>query len=116
MKKRCESCGRFMRLTDEVDLEDENFDEELANQCGLSWDDEGFSPFEEPYCRFNYVQCQWECTNCNTYVAHAEGEKFYYNPDENNYTGARPLTLREQAEQARQAQEDAGQLRLFEVR
>lgn len=116
MRKRCEFCGRFMKLTDEVDMDSENFDEELANACGLSRDDEDFDPFNEPYCRFNYVQYEWECSNCNVHVTHEEGEKFYYNPDENNYTGPKPLTLREQAEQARLAQEAAGQMRLFEVR
>lgn len=109
----CENCGRFMRLTDYLPRDDEEFDEELAFACGFTQEEfDTLSPFEEPLCRFNYVQNLWECSECDLYVVNTEGEKHYYNPETNFYDAPKPVTLKEKAEQERIAQEAAGQLRM----
>jgi hypothetical protein len=111
-KHRCEICGRYMRLTD-LEPQDDAFDEELAIECGFNPDID--TEFDDRWARFHYVQDQWECENCGVMEWYTEGKKYYFDPDAINWLGAKPITLKEQAEINRQAQEAAGQLRLFEV-
>lgn len=115
MKQRCPECGKFMKLTDYIPREDEDFDDDLALACGYIQEQvDTANWFEEPLCRFIYVQNLWECVDpdCDTWVSHTEGPKYYYNPETNNYDAPKPLTLKEQAEIERLKQEEAGQLRL----
>ncbi len=113
MRKNCEYCGQFMRLTDRMPQDDE-FDEELAVQCGLSDEqiEEGMWNSESPHSRFNYVQDQWECTNCGTLTTHETGPRYYWNPDSGNYDGEKPLTPAERIQAENVQQEAVGQLRL----
>lgn len=111
-KKRCDDCGRFMKLTDRLPMEDE-FDYELARECGYTDEQiDELSRFDPPLCQFVYVQDLWECDNCHSSQWHTEGPKYYYDHEANNYLAAKPITPKEQAELDRQAQEAAGQLRL----
>lgn len=114
-KKKCEMCGRFMALTDLMPDESE-FDDELAYECGLLPEDEHKALFDSKgyWSLFHYIQDQWECDNCNATVWHTEGQKHYWNPATGNYDGAKPLTPTEITALERQAQEAAGQARMFE--
>jgi hypothetical protein len=114
--KRCEDCGRFMRLTDLMP-QDDQVDVELALQCGFTQQEiDTLHPYDSPLSRFVYVQDQWECDNCQTTQWHTEGKKHYWNDTAGDYSGERPLTLEEQRqrriEQARKQALDAGQLDL----
>lgn len=113
MKKKCPDCGKFMALTNRLPYEDE-FDEELALECGITEEQiNTIFPGDAPLNRFTYVQDMWECSGCDTLFWHTEGEKYYYNPETNNYDAPKPITLKEQAEIERLKQEAAGQLRLL---
>lgn len=89
MSKRCEFCGRFMRLTDELPMDDD-FDCELAAQHGFRVGID--SPFDDKWERFHYVQDQWECAACGTQQSHIEGKRYYYRTDVNNYVEGKPHT------------------------
>lgn len=110
--KHCPDCGRFMALTDLLPENDE-FDEELAIDCGFDPDHDDI--FDERWQRFNYVQDQWECTNCNTLEWYTEGRRYYFDPAKGDYSARapkRPLTETELAALENARQEKAGQLRL----
>ena len=112
---KCETCGRFMALTNLM-TEDDELDDELALQCGYdrAYIDEHW--FDDDLRRFVYIQDQWECSYCYTTQWHTEGKKYYWNEDSGHYDAERPLTLDEQKqqriEQARVQAEAAGQLEL----
>lgn len=110
MGKKCEDCGRFMRLTDRMPQDDE-FDSELAIECG--YDENGDSPYDMKWRGFAYVQAQWECTTCDTIEWHTEGKKYYFNPESGNYDGEKPLTPKDKLRIERETQEAAGQQRLL---
>lgn len=114
MSKKCEDCGKFMKLTNLMPDEDE-FDFDLAYECGLTEEEEGDAMLDLKggWSRFRYIQDQWECESCQVTEWHTEGQRYYYDYERNNYfADAKPLTPCEIAEQARQAQEDAGQMAL----
>src|SRR5262245_22382743 len=108
MKKNCPDCGCFMKLTD-MFIDDE-LDEELFIACGHDLED--YDPDNESHQRFNYVYDVWECNQCGCWLDHADGKKYYYNPEKNDYSGEKPLTPMEQIQADNAAQEAAGQLRL----
>lgn len=115
MSKKCENCGRFMKLTDLMP-DTEKFDEETAHACGY---DERYSDdmFDEKWERFHYIQDTWECDHCQCYEWHTEGPRYYWNPDSCNYDGKRPETDKEReqrlAREKRERLEAAGQMRMF---
>lgn len=114
MSKRCPDCGRFMALTDLLPSEDE-FDEELAIECGLTDEQLDGDPFEPPLCNFRYVQDLWECSTCGSIIWHTEGQRYYYDYENNwYYAESKPLTPKEKIAIENQQQEQAGQLRLIE--
>jgi hypothetical protein len=102
-----------MKLSDELPLDD-SFDQTLAIECGITDDQLLFGRlYEAPLDRFMYVQDMWECSGCGLVENFDDGPKYYYNPETNNYNAPKPLTLKEQAEAERLAQEAAGQMRLM---
>lgn len=112
MRKKCEDCGKFMAKTDYLPYDDE-FDTELAYECGLTEEGEYDALFDDSgeWSRFRYVQDVWECRGCGAWEEDHDGPRYYYDHIRNNYfLDAKPLTPKEIAEQARQAQEDAGQM------
>lgn len=116
MNKRCEDCGRFMKLGDRMPYDDDDdFDEELARECGLTEDqlDEAHGDSEGKWSRFRYVLEQWECDNCDTLEPHLEGPRYYWNPKSGWYDGQKPTTPKERAAQKREHQKAAGQLDMF---
>ena len=113
MSKKCPECGKFMALTDLLPDEDE-FDDELAAECGLTDEQRDGDPFEPPLCTFRYVQNLWECNTCDLVIWHTEGPRYYYDYNQNwYYADSKPLTPKEIAARERQAQENAGQMKLF---
>jgi len=102
-----------MRLTDRLPMDDE-FDRELAIECGFTDEQLDGDRFELPLSQFVYVQDQWECESCQVTEWHTEGPRYYYNAETNQYDAPKPLTLKERAALERQAQEAAGQLKLFD--
>ena len=113
--KRCEYCGRFMRLTDLMP-QDDAVDEELALLHGITQEElDTLDPYESKLQKYVYVQDQWECDNCQYTIWHTEGEKYYYNPRTNDYSAKAPkapLTEAQRAAQHNRQQERKGQLRL----
>lgn len=101
--------------------EDDEFDEALARQCGLTgewseiWD-------QHPEFAYNYAEMHCENDYCGAVVAY--GERGYYNkrtnfydhkkPSPEDYPGT-PEYARAKAEAERLAQEAAGQQRLFDT-
>lgn len=115
-KKRCELCGRFMRLTDLMP-EDDDVDEELALAHGFTRHElDTLSPYDSPLSKYVYVQDQWECDNCDVTEWHTEGEKYYWNENSGNYDANAPASPEEKqridAQKERQQAKDAGQLDL----
>jgi len=109
-KKKCQLCGRFMRLTD-VMPDSVDFDYELAIECGLTPDQETDArwDYDGKWSHFHYIQDLWECENCQIDEWHTEGKRYYWNYAEGNYSEAyKPLTPKEQAELERQAQAARG--------
>ena len=112
MSKKCPICGKFMHLSDVLPFDDD-FDEELAYACGYSEDDLDNLPYEDLW-QFHYVYDQWVCDGCFMSLDHTEGKKYYFDPARNGYyVDAKPLTPSEKIARENQAQEEAGQLRLF---
>jgi hypothetical protein len=110
-QKRCDQCGCFVHLTDLMP-QDDQFDEELAIECGFNPDSD--DEYSEKWEQFHYVQDQWECNNCGCTAWYTEGERYYFDPEECNYSAeAKPLTPKAQAAQERKRQEEAGQQRMF---
>jgi len=112
MGKKCEYCGRFMKLSDLLPDDDE-FDIELAIKCGLLPEDEqeAYGDFDGEWSRFRFVYDQWHCDNCDVMEDHTQGKRYYWNADSGNYDANAPLTPAEIDALERQA---AGQLPLFD--
>ena len=111
--RRCASCGRFLAKTDYLP-DDDQFDEELALECGYSQEqiDNHAFDLDSPLIWFRYITTVWECGSCHVWYQF-DTKRYYWNPEVGTYTSERPMTLREQAERDRQQQEAAGQLRLL---
>ena len=111
--RRCASCGRFLAKTDYLP-DDDQFDEELALECGYSQEqiDNHAFDLDSPLIWFRYITTVWECGSCHVWYRF-DTKRYYWNPEVGTYTSERPMTLREQAERDRQQQEAAGQLRLL---
>jgi hypothetical protein len=94
---------------------DDEFDEELAFECGLTEDGllDVYGDIDGEWSRFHYVYDQWECRSCDVYYDHVDGPRHYWNPETRAYDGAKPQTPKERAIQEREQQEAAGQLRLI---
>lgn len=102
-----------MALTDLLPDIDE-FDEELAAQCGLTNDELKGDSFEPPLCNFNYIQDVWKCSSCGHEEWHEEGPRYYYNYEANWYSiDFKPLTPAEQVAKENRELEAAGQLKLW---
>lgn len=113
MINKCPTCGKFMHLSDVMPIDDE-FDDELAFECGYTEDDIDNLPYEDLW-KFHYIQDQWECGGCFYSEWHTEGLKYYFDPERNNYyLDAKPLTPNEKLILENKMQEENGQLRLFE--
>ena len=111
--RRCASCGRFLAKTDYLP-DDDQFDEELALECGYSQEqiDNHAFDLDSPLIWFRYITTVWECGSCHVWYQF-DTKRYYWNPEVGTYTSERPMTLREQAERDRQQQQAAGQLRLL---
>lgn len=105
-----------MAKTDLLGEDYAEWDEELANACGFSEDDEGFDPFEMPWNQFNYTLDVYECQgyDCHGESVDENGPRYYYKEEVNTYTEEKPKTLREQKLDEIKAQVDAGQLSLWD--
>lgn len=115
-KKRCEDCGRFMRLTDLMP-DDDDIDTDLALAHGFTQQEiDTLDPYDSPLGKYVYIQDQWECDNCNTTQWHTEGNKYYWNEVSGNYDAEAPLSpvekTRIEAASERQQALDAGQTEL----
>ncbi len=117
-KKRCESCGKFMRLTDLTPYED-MLDEDLLRSYGMVLSDADLDEFYDlnnvTGTRFRYVHDQVECSGCGDQYNHDEGKKYYWNPVSGNYDAdapEKPLTESDLIRIDNAHQEAAGQLAL----
>lgn len=103
---KCPNCGSTMIDTDLMPDTDE-FDEELAIECGFEFDRNGVRPFGSPY---DYIYGEMYCEDCQYVAGH--GQRWYWNEDDGNYTNDKPLTPTEQLKAELERQERAGQQRL----
>lgn len=120
--KRCPVCGgRDIEVN--RSLEDDEYDEDLARKCGFDISEGNWWVMYEDHSEFAYQFAMMVCENdeCSTVIAY--GERGYLDQKSLSYTAKAPSPLdypgseastKERAEAERQAQEAAGQQKLFE--
>jgi hypothetical protein len=114
-RRHCELCDGVLTITD-LWPDSDTFDLDLAIACGYSSEQiaeswEGRN--DDALSRFRYISPVWQCSNCETcYQFPLDADRSYYNPIDNCYNGARPMTPMEQIKEELARQELAGQMRL----
>jgi hypothetical protein len=111
--KVCPICDSAEIETGMMSDSDE-FDWELAEACGLQFDEQNMAAYGE-HPEFVYVVEEMHCSEDECFAVLGYGRRWYLDPNTITYSADPPLTLAQQAEAARKAQEAAGQLGLFEV-
>lgn len=106
---RCPRCGNRDIEGDLFDDDNLDTDEELAIDYGVDPDTADMDEIARFMFGYDYV---W-CDECDTGFHY--GPRYYYDPKKNGFTVERPPTKAEIAKREQQAQEAAGQMRLFDA-
>ncbi|MBE0688996.1 MAG: hypothetical protein IH587_02595 [Anaerolineae bacterium] len=111
---RCPECGRFASSRDYFD-ENEEIDFDLARELGITDDEisEACVTASGPASRVLYVEEVAICYGCGNEFHFKGADRWYWDETHACFGSDRPLTPTQQAAAEYEAQEVAGQLRLF---
>lgn len=106
---RCPDC-KGEDIEKDLMPEDDEYDDDLARECGFDPDD---IATYDAHPEFSYIHARMECLNPECGAVYSYGRRWYFDAAKGDYSAEPPLTPRQKAELERQAQEAAGQMRMF---